>query len=104
MRKLLTCLLIVVTGTALLSCDAPRADAPSPPSLAYEPPAPIDRTPLPPPPGSASAADVASPVEADGSSPDAGSTLPSSGRMIWHTSPRWAAVKGNDQIEVEQDQ
>jgi len=104
MRKLLTCLLIAAAGMASLSCDAPQANAPSAPSVAYEPPAPIDRAPLPPPPGSASAAEVTPPAEADGSSPDAGSTLPSSGRMIWHTSPRWAAVKGNDQIEVEQDQ
>jgi hypothetical protein len=37
------------------------------------------------------------------SSPYAGSASPNSDHMIWQASPRWAAVKGDDQIEVQQD-
>jgi hypothetical protein len=105
MRKLLTCLLIAAAGMASLSCDAPQANAPSAPSVAYEPPAPIDRAPLPPPAGYASApvADSSVPVGVEVSSPYAGSAAPNSDHMIWQASPRWAAVKGDDQIEVQQD-
>ena len=46
--------------------------------LAYEPTAPVTRTPLAPPAGYASAR-----------------TSMSTEQLGWHASPRWAAIKGN---------
>ena len=108
MRTLLTITVTAALGTALPACSAPPGDTLSSPSVAYEPPAPIVRAPLAPPSGYASAqsskTDPSSAVAPDGGSAYVGSEPPTSGHMVWQTSPRWAAVKGDDRIEGEQDQ
>jgi hypothetical protein len=103
MKKLLTCLAIVAAGTALLSCGAPEASAPSP-SVAYEPRGSIERTPLAPPPGYGSGP---MPITPQATGPDngssyAGSAPSGSGDLVWKASPRWAEVRGNDKLEGEQ--
>jgi hypothetical protein len=106
MRTLLTITVTAALGTALPSCSAPPGDTPSSPSVAYEPPAPIVRAPLVPPSGYVSTqspmTDPSSAVAPDGGY--VGSEPPTSGHMVWQASPRWAAVKGDDGIEGEQDQ
>jgi hypothetical protein len=102
MKRLLTCLAIVAAGTALLSCGAPEASAPSP-SVAYEPRGSIERAPLAPLAGDTSTPTSISPSSGtDGGSPYAGSAPAGSGKMIWKASPRWAEVRGNDKLEDEQ--
>jgi hypothetical protein len=105
MRTLLMITVTAALGTALPSCSA---TPPGDPSVAYEPPSPIVRAPLAPPSGYASAqsskTDPSSAVAPDGGSAYVGSEPPTSGHMVWQTSPRWAAVKGDDRIEGEQDQ
>jgi hypothetical protein len=77
---------------ALLSCSAPpsrTSDASA--SLAYEPPAPVARKPLPPPTGYA----ASSPSSL---SNDRSADAAEAAQLGWHASPRWAAIKGNDAL------
>jgi hypothetical protein len=101
MRRILAITATTVVGIALLSCTAPQ---PSPPPMAYEPPAPVVHTPLPPPEG------YVSPPPSPNSptllvpyanSPNEGAEPQTAGH--WRASPRWAAVKGEGCIVVEQD-
>jgi hypothetical protein len=103
MKRLLACLLIAAAGAGLASCGTPQVSAP-PAAAAYDPPGAIERAPLAPLPGDASAPMAISPPPAgtDGSSSYAGSTPPNSGKMVWKASPRWAEVRGNDKFEGEQ--
>jgi hypothetical protein len=100
MRRLLTGLLVAAAATACISCDAPHADAPSAPSVAYEPRGSIDRAPLAPPAGSASAtiSDSSSPA-GPGDGFNSASTPTNPEHLMWRSSPRWAAIKGNDKLE-----
>jgi hypothetical protein len=85
MRKVLVVTAITAVGMALLSCSEPPAvSSPTTNRLVYEPSARIARTPLPPP-------------EHDEASE------PKATAEGWLASPRWAAVKGQDCIVVEQD-
>ena len=100
-------MLTTATGIALLSCSAkqPSAVNSSINSTAYEPLAPIARTPLPAPVGYASGSPLynsktpspqdASPFEA------AEAEAASFGK--WRESPRWAAIKGDGCIVVDQE-
>jgi hypothetical protein len=63
--------------------------------MAYGPRGQIDRAPLPPPAGY-----VPAPTQI---SPTKGSGVQAADHPGWHASPRWAAVKGENCIEVEQD-
>src|SRR5262249_6160660 len=67
----------------------------APVPLAYEPPTPVTRAPLPPPAGYAPA-----PTTSSLSNTDAGEAA----RLGWHASPRWAAIKGNDVLVEPDDQ
>jgi hypothetical protein len=62
--------------------------------MAYEPLAPVVRAPLAPPVGYASTA----PQTINSSPP-----LAPAANMGWHTSPRWAAILGNDRTVIAQD-
>ena len=72
---------VVIAGTILTSCGAPESASPSPPSLAYEPPAHIDHTALPPPPGYQSSA----PPIANLPSPGGASTYGPAGLHAWRS-------------------
>jgi hypothetical protein len=94
MRKVLVVTSTTIVGMALLSCTAPQ---PSAPLMAYEPPAPVVHAPLPPPVGYASP----TPLAPYANSPNEGAEPQTAAH--WHASPRWAAVKGQGCIVVEQD-
>ncbi|HZP10316.1 hypothetical protein, partial [Methyloceanibacter sp.] len=77
----------------LAGCGTPRTDEAAAPPVAYEPQGRVDRAPLPPPPGeSAPSKPGMAAVQGDSGSDSAS-------RMIWQSSPRWAAIKGNDKLE-----
>jgi hypothetical protein len=105
-RKVLAVTAITAVGMALISCsEPPTAYAPTTSRMVYEPPAQIERAPLPPPLGYASTTSKtpaplalsAKPPDDDGSEPKATTA------GEWRSSPRWAAVKGQDCIVIEQD-
>ena len=76
---------ILIVGTGVISCDASRSQSPPAPSVSYETPGAIDHAALAPLPGAESG--EAKPIaNADG-------------KMVWHSSPRWAAVKSDAKIE-----
>ena len=87
----------MVVGTALISCAdlQPTANAPQTPQVSYEPFASVDRRPLAPPAGYASAPAQATDaptqsVEATGY----GSEQPTTGDVMgWKRSRRWAASR-----------
>jgi hypothetical protein len=101
-------LLIVVTmaaGPMLLSCSEPRLSADESPNnsaMAYEPPGPVGRAPLLPPAGYASASPSTNSPTSSGSNENA--ELQTVTRGGWHASPRWAAVKGEGCIVVDQSE
>jgi len=97
-------LVIVIASTILTSCGVPDGASPSSPSVAYEPPAHIDHTALPPPAGyqSSTPSTVNSPVLGGTSTYGSADSTPGD-HMIWRTSPRWAAVNGNDRLEGSAD-
>jgi hypothetical protein len=68
--------------------------------MAYEPPATVVRAPLAPPAGYA---EPSQPLPPNGKSPYVNSEPPTGAHMVWHTSPRWAAVTGKDGTLVTQD-
>jgi len=104
-RKLVTIAALMVVGTALISCAdlQPTANAPQTPQVRYEPFASVDRRPLAPPAGYASApaqaTDAPTPsVEATGY----GSEQPATGDVMgWKRSRRWAAINGSDSMDPE---
>jgi hypothetical protein len=104
LRQTFVAMLTTATGIALLSCSAaqPSAVNSSINSTAYEPLAPIARTPLPAPAGYVSAS-----APPNSTSPDvfpseaAGAEAASFGK--WRESPRWAAIKGDGCIVVDQE-
>jgi hypothetical protein len=75
--------------------------------MTYEPLAPVVHAPLAPPVGYASTPpqtiNSPPPLGSDGSSADGRSEPPTGANMVWHTSPRWAAIMGNDRTVIEQD-
>jgi hypothetical protein len=92
---------------ALLSCSAlqPSAARSSTSSTVYEPSAPIARAPLSAPVGYASSSP---PLNAQTTSPPYASphhaTDPETASIgTWRASPRWAAVKGDGCIVVDQE-
>ena len=83
----------IALTTLLASCNSPPSRvATSKAPLAYGPNASIARAPLSPPAGYAPSAGYASVA---GSADEAG-------RLGWHASPRWAAIKGNGML-IETD-
>ena len=102
-RNLLTIAAFMAVGTALVSCadSEPMAKAPQNPQVSYEPLASVDRGPLAPPAGYASATVQAT----DAPTPSAdvtgyGSEQPVTADVMgWKRSPRWAAIKGSDSVE-----
>jgi hypothetical protein len=97
MRRIpLSIVSILIVATGVISCDAPRSQSPSAPSVSYESRGTIDRAALVPLPGADSAA-----ISEPSSSPAGGAKPIASvdGKMVWHSSPRWAAVKSDAKIE-----
>jgi hypothetical protein len=92
-RKVLAATAIATATTGLLSCSAPTpsrsSDAAD--SLAYEPPAPVLRTPLLRPAGYAA-------LPPSSSSNDQSANAAEAAQLGWHASPRWAAIKGTDAL------
>ena len=100
MRKGLVVTATTAVGTALLSCTAPRppvADAPPTPPIVYEPRAPVVHAPLPP------LINSPTPLARYGNSPYARAEPQTTDHLVWHASPRWAAVKGKNGTLVKQD-
>jgi hypothetical protein len=101
--------LIVTATTAvamgLISCSEPAAVySPASSRMVYEPSARIARAPLPPPVGYASeAGNAPKPLVPYGGITDEGSKPKATTPGEWRSSPRWAAVKGQGCIVVEQD-
>jgi hypothetical protein len=104
-RKLLTIAALMAIGTALVSCadSQPMANAPQTPQVSYEPLASVDRGPLAPPAGYASAPAQATDAPAPSvDATDYGSEQPATGDVMgWKRSPRWAAIKGSDSVDPE---
>jgi len=106
LRNTFVATLATATGMALLSCSAmqPSTVHSSTNSTVYEPLAPIVRSSLPAPAGYASAS---APPNSKTPSPDvfpseaAGAEAASFGK--WRESPRWAAIKGDGCIVVDQE-
>ena len=74
--------------------------------MAYEPLAPVVHAPLAPPVGYASTPPQlvnSPPPLAPGGNSTYGRSEPTAANMVWHTSPRWAAILGNDRTVIEQD-
>jgi hypothetical protein len=97
MRRIpLSIVSILIVGTGVISCDASRSQSPPAPSLSYETRGTINHAALAPLPGAESAA-ISEPTPSP-----AGEAEPianADGKMVWHSSPRWAAVKSDAKIE-----
>ena len=107
MRKVLIVTVTMAGGIALLSCTAPQPSAvpPATTPMANESSGPIIRTPLSPPVGYASTAfapNSPTPLGPYASSPNDGADAQTGAGGVWRASPRWAAVKGDGCIEVDQ--
>ena len=106
LRKTCVAMLTIATGIALLSCSAtqPSPVNSSTNSTAYEPLAPIARTPLPAPVGDGSASPpnskTLSPQDA---SPSEVADAEAGSFGKWRESPRWAAIKGDGCVVVDQE-
>jgi hypothetical protein len=108
MRKVVIVTATMAVGIALLSCTAPQPSAVSPATtpMANESSAPVIRTPLSPPVGYASMAlppNSPTPLSPYANSPDEGADAQTGAEGVWRASPRWAAVKGDGCIVVDQD-
>jgi hypothetical protein len=105
LRKAFVVMVTSAAGMALLSCSAvqPSAVQSSTSSTVYEPSAPIARAPLSAPVGYASpspllnAQTTSPPYASHASDPETASF------GTWRASPRWAAVKGDGCIVVDQE-
>jgi hypothetical protein len=102
-RNLLTIAAFMTVGTALVSCadSEPMANAPQIPKVSYEPLASVERGPLAPPAGYASATAQATDAPTPSADvTDYGSEQPVTADVMgWKRSPRWAAIKGSDSVE-----
>jgi hypothetical protein len=109
MRRVLAVTATTAVGIALLSCTAPQPSAvhsPTATAMVNEPLAPIVRAPLLPPVGYASPPPLTNsptPLEPYATSPNQGTESQTAADGVWRASPRWAAVKGENCIVVEQD-
>jgi hypothetical protein len=101
-RKVLTLAATLAVCLALSSCTEPSSVSAQTSRMASEPPARIERAPLPPPVGYASAtSESPMAVARSGNSRDypvAEASTPGK----WRSSPRWAAIRGQGCIVVEQ--
>jgi len=104
-RKVLVVTATTAVGMGLISCSDPAAVySPASSRMAYQPLARIERAPLAPPAGYTSeASNVPTPLVPYGGSSDEGSKPKATTPGEWRSSPRWAAVKGQGCIVVEQD-
>jgi hypothetical protein len=105
-RKVLIVTATTAVAMGLISCSEPAAVySPAASSrMVYEPSARIARAPLPPPVGYASeAGNAPKPLVPYGGTTDEGSKPKATTPGEWRSSPRWAAVKGQGCIVVEQD-
>ena len=105
MRKMLVVAATTAVGMGLISCSEPAAVySPASSRMVYEPLARIERAPLSPPVGYTSeAGNAPTPLVPYGGSPDEGSKPKGTTPGEWRSSPRWAAVKGQDCIVIKQD-
>jgi hypothetical protein len=106
MRNVVAVAATMAVGMGLISCSEPPAVSSAATSrMFYEPPTRIERSPLPPPPGYASATTkTPTPLALSGHSPDDDQSEPNAAIAgEWRSSPRWAAVKGQGCIVVQQD-
>jgi hypothetical protein len=109
MRRVLVVTATTAVGIALLSCTAPQPSAvhsPTTTPMINEPSAPVVRAPLSPPVGYASPPPLTkspTPLAPYANSPNEGAEPQPAPHGVWRTSPRWAAVKGEGCIVVEQD-
>ena len=92
-------------GMALISCSERAAlYSPANSRMLYEPSAPIERAPLAPPAGYASAASNApTPPTLHGRFPNEGAQSMATAPGGWRSSPRWGVVKGQGCIVVDED-
>jgi hypothetical protein len=104
-RKVLIVTATTAVGIGLISCSEPAAVySPASSRMVYEPSARIARAPLPPPVGYTSeAGNAPKPLVPYGGTTDEGSKAKATTPGEWRSSPRWAAVKGQGCIVVEQD-
>jgi hypothetical protein len=109
MRKILVLMATTAVGMASLSCTAPQPSAVSSATttpMVNEPSAPVVRAPLSPPAGYASPPPLINsptPLAPYANSPNEGPEPQTAAHGAWRASPRWAAVKGEGCIVVEQD-
>ena len=105
MRKVLIVTATTAVGMGLISCSEPAAVySPASSRMVYEPLTQIARAPLPPPVGYTSeAGNAPKPLVPYGGTTDEGSKPKATTPGEWRSSPRWAAVKGQGCIVVEQD-
>jgi hypothetical protein len=103
-RKVLV-LFTTAVGMALISCSQPPpVYSPTTSRSVYEPSARIARAPLPPPAGYASpGADSPTRLGSYGRPANEASEPKTATVEKWRASPRWAAVKGQGCVMVEQD-
>ena len=102
MRKVLIVTATTAVGMGLISCSEPAAVySPASNRMVYEPSARIARVPLPPPVGYTSEAGHAPKPVVLGTT-DEGSKPKATTPGEWRSSRRWAAVKGQGCIVVEQ--
>ena len=104
-RNLLTIAAFLAVGTTLVSCadSEPMANAPETPQVSYEPLASVERGPLAPPAGYATApAQATDAPTPSGDVTGYGSEQPVTADVMgWKRSPRWAAIKGRDSVEPD---
>ena len=109
MRRVLVVTATTAVGLALLSCTAPQPSAvhsPTTTPMVNEPSAPVVRALLSPPVGYASPpplTDSPTPLAPYANSPNEGAEPQTAPHGVWRASPRWADVKGEGCIVVEQD-
>ena len=99
MQKILVVIATMILGTALVSCRAaepPTNNGAATLPMGYGLRAQVDRAPLTPLGGSASP-----PPLTNGNAPDRRDET--AGPLGWQASPRWAEIRGESCIEVEQD-
>lgn len=108
MRKVLVVTATTAVGIALLSCTAPQPSAvnsPTTTSMINEPSGSVVRAPLSPPVGYAPGSPLPSsptPLVPYANAPNEGSEVQTPPQGAWRASPRWAAVKGDGCIVVDQ--
>jgi hypothetical protein len=106
-RKVLVVTATTSVGMALLACSGPRpsaVDSATTSPVIYERSARVARAPLSPPVGYAPPPrNSPAPLASDGHSVNEGADPQAATRGEWRASPRWADVKGEGCIVVEQE-